>query len=83
MPIKENIQSVKVDDLHAMAKRLAEKFHQFTKHSPKLVRDSMMMAYCKAIDEMFMAMDHCKTENAIEMTIEKPVHLVDSSGHAL
>jgi soluble cytochrome b562 len=75
--------NVDVDELNKMAKRLVEAFHQFTKHSPKLLRDSMMMSYCKAIDDLMQAMDHCKLEKPIEMTIEKPIVLVDSSGHAL
>lgn len=78
-----NVQSVNVDDLQKTAKRLVETFHQFTKHSPKLLRDSMMMSYCKAIDDMMMALDHNKVDNPVEMTIEKPIVLVDSSGHAL
>mgnify|MGYP001608181051 CR=1 FL=1 len=75
--------TVNVDELNKMAKRLVEAFHQFTKHSPKLLRDSMMMSYCKAIDDLMQAMDHCKLENPVPMTIEKPIVLVDSSGHAL
>ncbi len=75
--------TVDVDELNRMAKRLVEAFHQFTKHSPKILRDSMMMSYCKAIDDLMQAMDHSKVENPVEMTVEKPIVLVDSSGHAI
>jgi hypothetical protein len=76
-------QRVDVDEINKVAKRLVERFYQFTKHSPKVLRDSMMMSYCKAIDEMMQAMDSCKLDDPVPMTIEKPVHLVDSDGHAL
>ncbi len=78
-----NVQAIDVEAINKVAKRLVENFHSFTKHSPKMLRDSMMMSYCKAIDDLFQAMDSCKIENPIKLKEESPVHLLDSSGHAL
>lgn len=77
-----NSAEINIEGMHDSAKRLVENFKGFTKHTPKLLRDSMMLAYCKAIDEMFMAMDHNKTVSPVVMDLKAKPVLLDDKGYA-
>ena len=82
MPTK-NTHEISVEGMLGTATRLVENYSKFVKHAPKLLRDSMMLAYQTAVDDMLKAMDHNRIDKPIKMEEPKPVHLVDSSGHAL
>ena len=78
-----NIHRVSVDRMLLISTRLVENYSLFVKHAPKLLRDSMMLAYQTAVDDMLKAMDSCRVDDPVKHEPEKPAHLLDSSGHAL
>lgn len=73
---------IDIEGMQASAKRLVENFISFSKHTPKVLRDSMVMSYCKAIDEMFMAMDHNKIKDPVKMEMASKPILLDDKGYA-
>ncbi len=78
-----NTHEISVDGMLGTSRRLVENYSRFVKHAPKLLRDSMMLAYQTAVDDMLKAMDHNRIDKPIEHKVEAPTVLVDSSGHAL
>jgi hypothetical protein len=84
MNTSETVHAISVDGMLKTSKRLVENYTLFVRHAPKLLRDSMMLAYQTAVDDMLKAMDHNRTEDPVKHAdTTQPVHLVDSSGHAL
>jgi hypothetical protein len=78
----DTIHSVSVDGMTKSAVRLVENYQIFVKHAPALLRNSMMLAYQTAVDDMMKAMDHNKVVNPIEHKTEKPIVLLDQNGFA-
>jgi hypothetical protein len=78
----DTVHSVSVDGMTKSAVRLVSNYQLFVKHAPSLLRNSMMLAYQTAVDDMLKAMDHNKITNPVEQKIEKPIVLLDENGHA-
>ncbi len=81
LPTDQNAPRVFIDGMINTSKRLVLNYSVFVKHAPKMLRDSMMLAYQTAVDDMFKAMDANRVEPVIHE--EKPkVTLLDQNGHA-
>ena len=79
----KNTHEISVDGMLGTSKRLVENYSRFVKHAPKLLRDSMMLAYQTAVDDMLKAMDHNRIDSPVVHKSEEPSVLVDSAGHRL
>lgn len=77
----ETSLEISVDKIVARAKRHVENYSNFVKHAPKLLRQSMMLAYQTAVDDMLKSMDACRTKDPVFHKEEKPVALLDQNGH--
>lgn len=64
------------------AKELVKNYPKFLDHCPKMLRNSMQLAYQNAVDHMLQALDASKVEDPIPMKNEKPVVLLDENGFA-
>lgn len=75
-------QEIHIEGMIGSAKRLVENYTKFVQHTPKLLRQSMMLAYTTAVDDMLKAMDHNKIKDPIKQEIAPPVVLLDQNGNA-
>ncbi len=73
---------ISIDGMLGSSKRLVANYSNFVKHAPKLLRDSMMLAYQTAVDDMLKAMDHNKIKDPVKAYEQPPVVLLDENGHA-
>lgn len=79
----ESIHEVSVDKVLVSARRLTENYTLFVKHAPKLLRQSMMLAYQTAVDDMLKAMDSARVVAPVKHQDQKSVTLLDENGHAV
>ncbi len=70
-----------VEGMIESSKHLVLNYSQFVQHAPKLLRQSMMLAYQTAVDDMMKAMDKNLVNNPI-IHDQKKVVLLDDKGHA-
>ena len=75
-------QEVYVDDLLAKVRKNTENYTIFVKHAPKMLRQSMMLAYQTAIDQTLRAMYACRVKAPVIHKEEEPVILLDQNGNA-
>lgn len=75
-------REIYVEGMIGSAKRLVENYQKFVQHAPKLLRQSMMLAYTTAVDDMLKAMDHNKLKDPIKQEITPPIVLLDQNGNA-
>lgn len=73
---------IEVEQVIERAKTLIESYAGFVKHAPKMLRQSMMLAYQTAVDDMLKALDASRANNAVKHTDDKRVVLLDQNGHA-
>lgn len=78
----ETTLEISVDKIVAKARRHVENYTLFVKHAPKLLRQSMMLAYQTAVDDMLKSMDACRTKDPVFHKDEKAVVLLDQNGNA-
>lgn len=78
--MSETIHEISVDKVVASAKQNVERYSVFVKHAPKLLRQSMMLAYQTAVDDMLKAMDNSRTKGALTHD-SKPAIILDENGH--
>lgn len=81
--MSENIHKVSVDQVLKTSRRLVENYSLFVKHAPKLLRQSMMLAYQTAVDDMLKNMDSARIDNPKSAAdpVVKPAVLLDQNGH--
>lgn len=80
--MSETIHKVSVDQVLSVSRRLVSNYSLFVKHAPKMLRQSMMLAYQTAVDDMLKAMDSAKVEDPIAYKDTNKVVLVDQNGNA-
>ena len=73
---------VSVEGMLSTSKRLIENYTLFVKHAPKMLRQSMMLAYQTAVDDMLKAMDHNRVKAPVNHEEKSKVVLLDENGHA-
>lgn len=73
---------ISINEVLTGSQLLVERYLQFVKHTPKMVRDSMTLAYTTAIDDMLKLLDKSKTVNPIVHEERSKVTLLDEHGHA-
>ena len=73
---------IDVKGMQESYKRLIENYSKFIKHAPTILRNSMMLAYQTAVEDMLKAMDHNRVKNPIKQEITNPVVLLDENGNA-
>lgn len=78
----KTIYEVCVEDVISEAKANTISFSGFVKHAPKMLRDSMMLSYQRAVDETLKAMDAARVKDPVKHNKEKQVVLLDQNGHA-
>lgn len=78
----ETSLEISVDKIVARARKNVESYTHFVRHAPKLLRQSMMLAYQTATDDMLKAMDACRTKDPVFHKDEKAVVLLDQNGNA-
>ena len=79
--MSETTHQVSVEGMLNSSKRLVENYALFVKHAPTLLRQSMMLAYQTAVDDMLKAMDHNRIDPVKHEDKPKMV-LLDQNGHA-
>lgn len=77
-----NTREIYVEGMLESAKLLVANYSKFVGHAPKILRQSMMLAYTTAVDDMLKAMDHNKLKDPIKQEITPPVFLLDQNGNA-
>lgn len=80
--MSKTIHEVDVDGMIGSSKRLVENYSKFVRHTPAMLRNSLMMAYQTAVDDMLKAMDHNRINGAVKQDITPPVVLLDQNGNA-
>ncbi len=80
--MSETVHKISVEKIIARAKKNIENYSIFVKHTPKMLRQSMMLAYQTATDDMLKALDAARVADPIEHAVQKPVVLLDQNGHA-
>ncbi len=78
----ESIHRISVEDMLAASRALVSGYTHFVKHVPAMLRNSMILAYQTAVDDMLKAMDASRVDDPVEHKDEKKVILLDSNGHA-
>lgn len=78
----KTVHPVCVDDLLIETRRNVERYTQFVKHAPKMLRQSMMLAYQTAVDDTLKAMDASRSINPVQHDAKPPVVLLDQNGLA-
>lgn len=79
---EESIHEISVERVLEASTRLVRNYSLFVKHAPKLLRESMMLAYQTAVDDMLKAMDRARVGDAIIHPEKPAVVLLDENGHA-
>ncbi len=78
----EIVHSISVKLVNEKAKILVTSYQGFVRHAPKMLRDSMMLAYTTAVDDMLRAMDASKITAPIEPEKKPHIVLLDQNGNA-
>jgi hypothetical protein len=78
----ESIHRISVEEMLSASKSLVIAYTHFVAHAPKLLRQSMMLAYQTAVDDMLKAMDQARVDDPVIHSNDKKVVLLDSNGHA-
>ena len=73
---------VDVDMLLTKVRKNTENYTHFVKHAPKMLRQSMMLAYQTAVDQTLKAMDASRTKKPVIHEDKPPVVLLDQNGNA-
>ncbi len=81
-PRDKEAPRVSVDGMHKTAEILLRNYAGFIKHAPKMLRDSMMLAYQTGIEDMFKAMDKNRMVDRVLHEEKPPVILLDQNGFA-
>lgn len=68
--------------LNGIVKRNVERYAAFIKHAPKILRESMMLAYQTSVDDCMKAMDTSRVKDPIQHDDSPKVVLLDEHGHA-
>ncbi len=82
MIIKKNVAEVDIDVAIENAKILVKRYSKFVEHAPALLRNSMMLAYQTAVDEMLQNMDASRTMNPTKLEFKTKPVLLDENGNA-
>lgn len=82
MTLDQESPRVNIDGTIKMSKQLVLAYSMFVKHAPKILRESMMLAYQTAVDDMFKAMDANRIVGPIKHEQKPQVVLLDEHGHA-
>ncbi len=77
----ENIHAVSVGEVVEKSKILIKSYQGFVKHAPKLLRDSMMLAYTTAVDDMLKVMDSSRVVTPVKHEERTNIVLLDENGH--
>lgn len=75
---------INIDGVIEDAKKLILSYKQFVSHTPKMLRDSMMMSYQAAIDDFLKVLDANRSDAPVihKDVKEKKIVLLDQNGHA-
>lgn len=73
---------VSVDDVLAQAKVNVQRYSGFVRHAPRMLRDSMMLAYQTATDDMLKALDAARVLDPVKHESSPSVVLLDQNGNA-
>lgn len=72
---------IDVEQMLERARTLVQGYTGFVKHTPKVVRQSMMLAYQTAVDDMLKAMDASRAKDPVRHD-DRKVTLLDENGNA-
>jgi len=78
------IETLEIDvaGMNKSAIKLVENYSLFVRQAPKLLRDSMMLAYTTSVDDMLKAMDHNRIKNPVIQEIKPLITILDQNGNA-
>lgn len=79
----ETVHKVSVDQMLAKTKRYVENYALFLRHTPKMLRESMMLAYQTAVDDMLKALDASRVEDPVAHKEDPKFCIVDKDGNAM
>lgn len=79
--MSENIHQVSVNLVIEKAQILVKNYNGFVAHAPKMLRQSMMLAYTTAVDDMLKVLDSARID-PVTHEERSPIVLLDENGHA-